>query len=102
MLSQHAKAYRSLLRELKKSSLPPHKINPALSSNFRNLAEKARNSDAVFEDLRNAIIFMTAQREHKVLLDRYNPLFDLTAEERIHATARRVGLDMPITHVPEN
>jgi len=31
------------------------------------------------------------------LLDRYNPLIDLTAEERIEATARRVGLDMPET-----
>jgi hypothetical protein len=32
----------------------------------------------------------------KTLLDRYNPLVDLTAEERIEATARRVGLNMPI------
>ena len=31
------------------------------------------------------------------LLERYNPLIDLTAEERIEATARRVGLDMPET-----
>lgn len=33
----------------------------------------------------------------QALLDRYNPLIDLTAEERIEATARRVGLDMPET-----
>jgi Complex1_LYR-like len=32
----------------------------------------------------------------KTLLDRYNPIIDLTAEERIEATARRVGLNMPI------
>ena len=31
------------------------------------------------------------------LLERYNPLIDLTGEERIEATARRVGLDMPET-----
>ena len=31
----------------------------------------------------------------KVLLERYNPLIDLTAEERIEATAKRVGLNMP-------
>ncbi|KAJ3910217.1 YwlC protein [Lentinula edodes] len=90
MLSQHTQVYRGLLRELKRSSLPPHKINPALSSNFRRLAEQARRSDPVLEDLRNALIFLAAQREHRVLLDRYNPLVDLTAEERIHATARRV------------
>ena len=34
----------------------------------------------------------------KTLLDRYNPLVDLTAEERIEATAHRVGLNMPVTH----
>jgi ATP synthase assembly factor FMC1, mitochondrial len=32
----------------------------------------------------------------QTLLDRYNPLHDLTAEEHIKATARRVGLNMPI------
>lgn len=30
------------------------------------------------------------------LLKRYNPLHDMTEEERVHATARRVGLDTPI------
>ncbi|KAJ3764133.1 YwlC protein [Lentinula raphanica] len=102
MFSKHSQAYRGLLRELKKSSLPPHKINSALSSSFRRLAEEAKHSDVILDDLRNATVFMAAQREYKVLLDRYNPLVDLTAEERIHATARRVGLDMPITHEPEN
>jgi ATP synthase assembly factor FMC1, mitochondrial len=34
---------------------------------------------------------------YQALLDRYNPLHDLTAEERIRATARRVGLDMPVS-----
>jgi ATP synthase assembly factor FMC1 len=29
------------------------------------------------------------------LLKRYNPIADMTEEERIHATARRVGLDTP-------
>jgi len=59
------------------------------------------------------VTFVRSQREHKVvcglfradtadffsamqtLLERYNPLVDLTAEERIEATARRVGLNMP-------
>ncbi|KAG8218714.1 DHBP synthase RibB-like alpha/beta domain-containing protein [Butyriboletus roseoflavus] len=31
----------------------------------------------------------------QTLLERYNPLVELTAEERIEATARRVGLNMP-------
>ncbi|KAI0028201.1 hypothetical protein K488DRAFT_59200, partial [Vararia minispora EC-137] len=50
--------------------------------------------------LANLITFMRSQRMHKELLERYNPLVDLTAEERIEATARRVGLNMPL--VPES
>ncbi|KAN0124537.1 hypothetical protein V8E52_002186, partial [Russula decolorans] len=45
----------------------------------------------------NVITFLRSQRMYKTLLDRYNPLVDLTAEERIEATAHRVGLNMPVT-----
>ncbi|KZS98069.1 hypothetical protein SISNIDRAFT_547077 [Sistotremastrum niveocremeum HHB9708] len=45
--------------------------------------------------LENIRTFLRANRLHKGLLERYNPLHDLTTEERIKATARRVGLDMP-------
>ena len=34
----------------------------------------------------------------KELLDRYNPLHDLSTEQRVKATARRVGLDIPVEH----
>lgn len=34
------------------------------------------------------------------LLQRYNPTTGLTEEERVRLTARRVGLDVPITHNP--
>ncbi|KAG8821525.1 hypothetical protein FRC17_009793 [Serendipita sp. 399] len=47
-------------------------------------------------DAENAALFLKSQRTHKTLLDRYNPLHDLTAEEHIKATAKRVGLNMPI------
>ncbi|KAF9482450.1 hypothetical protein BDN70DRAFT_875000 [Pholiota conissans] len=53
------------------------------------------------QDYENAILFIKSQREHKRLLERYNPTFDLTAQDRIKATARRVGLDMPVTYKPE-
>lgn len=72
------------------------------------------NATAQSREIENAVAFLRHQRKHKVcgffiarpvvlkwpmqeLLDRYNPLIDLTAEERIEATARRVGLDMPET-----
>ena len=91
--------------------------NKAIASSFRSLFEKPRNSSelARFEhDMQDAITFMRSQRMHKVrmrlldwlcslftvslqtLLERYNPLHDMTTEERVKATARRVGLDMPV------
>ena len=101
----------------------PRKMNHVMASNYRSIVEKSRTSgdSTMFQDLENALLFLRSQREHKVshrpiqnfvssnqrpfhqlLIDRYNPLIDLTAEERIYATARRVGLDMPVTHKAEN
>lgn len=34
------------------------------------------------------------------LLKRYNPLHDMSDDERIRATARRVGLDAPTEYKP--
>jgi hypothetical protein len=82
--------------------------------NFRAILESTKASD-FDSNTQNAITFLRSQHMYKVslvqtilqthtynpqlaktLLDRYNPLIDLTAEERIEATARRVGLNMPI------
>ncbi|KAG6820093.1 hypothetical protein H0H93_005405 [Arthromyces matolae] len=98
-----AHLYRDLLRELRRSAVAPRKANRAVASNLRSLANNYRlsGSAVVFQDLQNALLFLKSQREYKVLIDRYNPLVDLTAEERIKATARRVGLDMPVEHKSE-
>jgi len=91
--------YRGLLRELRLSISTPRKVNKDIKTHFRSLVELCRH-DKAKRDLENAILFLKSQREHKRLLERYHPWFDLTAEERIEATARRVGLNMPITHKP--
>ncbi|KAG5646625.1 hypothetical protein DXG03_002929 [Asterophora parasitica] len=103
-MAELAHAYRGILRELRKSAVAPRKTNQAVATSFRSIANQYQTSgDAtVLQDLRNALLFLKSQREHKILLDRYNPLFDLTAEERIKATARRVGLDMPVVHKAES
>lgn len=91
-----------------------------MQSNFRKLFEQSckatgKAKEELEVNLQNAVTFMRSQHMHKVglalacavaswsldllvqvLLDRYNPLHDLTTEERIKATARRVGLDMPV------
>ena len=95
--------------------------NKALACHYRALFEQPQNKPnplTLSREVENAVKFLRHQREYKVgcltccsmtghaerengimkvLLERYNPLIDLTAEERIEATARRVGLNMPET-----
>ncbi|KAH9482446.1 hypothetical protein JR316_0004546 [Psilocybe cubensis] len=99
MLSDRVTLYRGLLRELRLSLKAPRKVNKHVVAPFRSIAEKLDDSNPrARQDYDNAINFIRAQREHKRLLERYNPLFDLTAQERIKATANRVGFNMPKIH----
>ncbi|GBE79243.1 hypothetical protein BKA93DRAFT_728831 [Sparassis latifolia] len=95
----HLSAYRVIVREVNRASISPRTTrNPVVASNFRAIFEQRPRGEqsADFEhDIQDVITFLTSQRMHKTLLDRYNPLHDLTPEQRIEATARRVGLNMP-------
>jgi len=96
-MSVTARAYRHLLRELRKSSIfPPSGRNHAITAQFRAALFTRFVTN---NDVKNAADFLRANRIHKELLERYNPLQVLTQEERVKATARRVGLDMPIHDV---
>ncbi|PFH51460.1 hypothetical protein AMATHDRAFT_142531 [Amanita thiersii Skay4041] len=99
MVPRHVQLYRSILSEVKKSATTPGKRNRAITAQLRAIAEKGRQPEntQTLQDLQNALLFFRSQREYKVLLHRYNPTLDLTSEERIKATANRVGLDMPVT-----
>ncbi|KAI6003935.1 hypothetical protein EDD15DRAFT_2221376 [Pisolithus albus] len=119
MPSQHLRLYRRLVREVAKavskfvevrtsiilsglqSIVPRSQRNKEISANFRTLFERNRESKTFQHDVGNVLTFMHSQRQYKILLDRYNPLVDLTAEERIEATARRVGLNMPVAPASE-
>ena len=109
-----------LLIRAPQSLVPRPQRSKTLARHYRALFEQPRNGPnaiALSCEVENAVKFLRHQREYKVggppvttmlavlkglwtmqsLLERYNPLIDLTAEERIEATARRVGLDMPET-----
>ncbi|KDN39170.1 hypothetical protein K437DRAFT_14304 [Tilletiaria anomala UBC 951] len=45
--------------------------------------------------LRDLDLFLRSKKTHAELLVRYNPTHDLTEQERVRMTARRVGLDVP-------
>ncbi|KAL5488324.1 hypothetical protein ACEPAI_6432 [Sanghuangporus weigelae] len=103
MATQCRATYRSVLRELAKSSIVPRASrNHEIARTFRSIFDEqcssssSKDSEKLFRDMRNATTFLRAQRIHKELLDRYNPLHDMTQEERVKATANRVGLNTPI------
>jgi len=99
-MAEVVRLYRHFLREVGKASLVPRpQRNKALAGHYRALFEPrdGPNATALSHEVENAVAFLRHQRKYKELLERYNPLVDLTAEERIEATARRVGLNMPET-----
>lgn len=47
--------------------------------------------------LANLDTYVHSKQTHEELLERYNPTHSMSASERVAATARRVGLDVPET-----
>ncbi|CAO1635751.1 unnamed protein product [Sympodiomycopsis kandeliae] len=99
--------YRSLLKELRANPTNPIKvINTSafesqpivqhVKSTFRNTS----SIDAQIKEMRDLETYLRSNRVHKQLLLRYNPMHDQTEKERVRATARRVGLDVPKEYVP--
>ncbi|KAI0939550.1 hypothetical protein AcV5_000931 [Taiwanofungus camphoratus] len=92
-------AYRTIVREVNRASILTRQArSKTITASFRTIFEERRDCDSLQHfDHDNVMTFMRSQRMYKTLLERYNPLHDLTTEERVQATARRVGLDMPVT-----
>ncbi|WVQ96352.1 hypothetical protein IAU59_003457 [Kwoniella sp. CBS 9459] len=91
--------YRSLLREVRLASKQPRATrNPVVTQQIRTLVDSSLSGDKTSAEkiLIETRDFMRATRIHAELLERYNPIHGMSEEERIRATARRVGLDTPI------
>ncbi|KAJ7276336.1 hypothetical protein B0H12DRAFT_15804 [Mycena haematopus] len=101
MLSPATIHYRAALRELRASAVSTGKLSKPLAANFRSVIEKQKASGE-YNDIENALIFMKSQRIHKILLERYNPTGNYTAKERLEATTRRVGLQLPKSYTPDS
>ncbi|KAJ9653489.1 hypothetical protein H2198_007331 [Neophaeococcomyces mojaviensis] len=96
----HARAlYRSLLRELPARSIrtPPSPLRISIRNHFANTPYNPSPEYALArrQEVEQAIQYLKAQRTYGALLERYNPNADLSEEERVRLTARRVGMDMP-------
>ncbi|WVO13636.1 hypothetical protein L204_101257 [Cryptococcus depauperatus] len=88
--------YRSVLRELRLSS---HTLratrNPSVQNHIRALIDTSSNPKTLSRALLETRDFLRANRIHADLLKRYNPVHGMTQQEKVAATARRVGLNAP-------
>ncbi|KAL1409456.1 hypothetical protein Q8F55_003439 [Vanrija albida] len=89
--------YRSLLRELRLTSNQPRaKRNPVVAIHVRQLVDGAESQAALDRTLTEARDFLRSSRIYDELIKRYNPTHGMSQDERVHASARRVGLDTPL------
>lgn len=45
--------------------------------------------------------YAQSQRQYLSLLERYNPGMNMSEEERVRLSARRVGMNLPVEHERE-
>ena len=50
--------------------------------------------------LANVELFLRSKRKHYALMEKYNPLYGMSDKDRIRATARTVGLQVPTKDKP--
>jgi len=92
--------YRRLLRELpaRQPSLlsNPSPIQGTIRANFTSSSTSSTTSTPPDPAVTEQILqYLKAQRTYMTLVERYNPGMNMTEEDRVRMTARRVGMDLP-------
>ncbi|KAK8165073.1 hypothetical protein BKA80DRAFT_78393 [Phyllosticta citrichinensis] len=109
MSPQLRSLYRRLLRELpsrpakhaastraSQSILSnPSPLQHHIRSSLQTPAEQQPVRTPSVEETEQYAQYARAQRMYITLVERYNPGANLTDEERVRLTARRVGMDLP-------
>jgi ATP synthase assembly factor FMC1 len=109
--------YRSLLRELPPRTSPtPSPLATHLRSTFASTSSTAAtptptNEEASattsktllskVQEAEQLAMYLKAQRTYVTLVERYNPGADMSDEERVRLSARRVGMNLPVDYVKE-
>lgn len=102
--------YRRFLREMptrtpsllaNPSPLQKHirtEIITTSSSDSPSLAHQlqSKTADVRAQEAEQYLQFVQQQRLYATLVERYNPGMDMTEEERVRLTARRVGMELPV------
>jgi len=93
--------YRRLLRELpsRKPSIlaNPSPIQTTIRSQFATTSSTSTSASIPVDAAATEQIlqYLKAQRTYMTLVERYNPGMNMTEEDRVRMTARRVGMDLP-------
>lgn len=98
--------YRRFLRELP-SRAPEHTILSGPSplqrhvrSSFSRTQQDSGGAAAAgrsrVQEAEEYANYMRAQRMYLTLVERYNPGSNMSTEERVRLTARKVGMDLPV------
>lgn len=99
----HARSlYRAILRELPARSIkqPASPLRASIRSHFESLGNAPSTASPEYslarrQEMEQAVQYLKAQRTYGILLERYNPGADMSEEERVRLSARKVGMDMP-------
>ncbi|KAK0557912.1 hypothetical protein OC846_000207 [Tilletia horrida] len=75
-------------------------VRQALRKGSDPAAQGEQDRRTSIRDLADVELFMRSKRIHGELLLRYNPTHGMSEQERVKATARRVGLDVPLEYDP--
>ena len=95
--------YRRFLRELPSRS-PSFLANPSpMQKHIRadisaasQQTSPAKPAERRIEEAEQFVQYLKAQRMYTTLMERYNPGMNANEEDRIKATGRRVGMEMPV------
>lgn len=94
--------YRSLLRELPPRPIlasPRTPIHNRIRSSFTETSASSspppHDAEHQAQLAHQAVTYLRAQRMYVTLVERYNPGMEMSQDERIRLTARRVGMDLP-------
>jgi ATP synthase assembly factor FMC1, mitochondrial len=100
--TQARSLYRRFLREMPARS-PSLLSNPSpMQKHIRaDIAQQPTSSQTQpaqrrLEEAEQFVQYLKAQRMYTTLLERYNPGMNMAEEDRVKATGRRVGMEMPV------
>ncbi|KAF1822310.1 uncharacterized protein K489DRAFT_321201 [Dissoconium aciculare CBS 342.82] len=100
--------YRNILRELPARSpsilANPSPIQKHIRADISNSIvtpslqhqQEHKTIEQILDEASQYVNYLQAQRQYTTLVERYNPGMNMSEEERVRLSARRVGMNLPV------